>query len=189
MNDTPGPLPDPSSIDRRTAEILAERSESGHRTVNRMFSLLLLIEWLAAITVALVISPTAWAGEAHGIHPHVWSAFVLGSLAVSLPFALAMVRPGRSSTRQCVAIGQMLLVALLIHLSGGRIETHFHVFVSLAFLALYRDWRVMITASAVSRWIITSEGSTGRGQSSGSSITSPCVGPSIRFGSLSRTWS
>src|SRR5205814_7858668 len=31
----------------------------------------------------------------------------------------------------------------------GRIETHFHVFVSLAFLAFYRDWRVLATASAV----------------------------------------
>ncbi len=48
-----------------------------------------------------------------------------------------------------VAIGQMLMSALLIHLMGGRIEAHFHVFGSLAFLALYRDWRVLITASAV----------------------------------------
>jgi len=39
--------------------------------------------------------------------------------------------------------------ALLIHLSGGRIENHFHIFGSLAFLAFYRDWRVLITASAV----------------------------------------
>ena len=43
----------------------------------------------------------------------------------------------------------MLMGALMIHLSGGRIEFHFHVFVSLAFLSLYRDWKVLITASAV----------------------------------------
>ncbi|HTA30068.1 MAG TPA: ATP-binding protein, partial [Candidatus Cybelea sp.] len=48
-----------------------------------------------------------------------------------------------------IAIGQMLTSALLIHLTGGRIETHFHVFGSLAFLAFYRDWRVLITATAV----------------------------------------
>src|SRR5678810_641409 len=35
----------------------------------------------------------------------------------------------------------------LIHLTGGRIETHFHVFGSLAFLAFYRDWTVLLTAS------------------------------------------
>ncbi|MGH7941330.1 MAG: ATP-binding protein, partial [Limisphaerales bacterium] len=39
--------------------------------------------------------------------------------------------------------------ALLIHLTGGRIETHFHVFGSLAILAFYRDWTVLISATAV----------------------------------------
>jgi len=43
----------------------------------------------------------------------------------------------------------MLWSALLIHLTGGRIETHFHVFGSLAFLAFYRDWKVFIPATAV----------------------------------------
>ena len=52
-------------------------------------------------------------------------------------------------TRHTIAIGQALTSALLIHLSGGRIETHFHIFGSLAFLAFYRDWRVMVTATVV----------------------------------------
>ncbi|MGC4006786.1 MAG: hypothetical protein QM811_28130 [Pirellulales bacterium] len=43
----------------------------------------------------------------------------------------------------------MLWSALLIHLTGGRIETHFHVFGSLAFLAFYRDWKVIVTATVV----------------------------------------
>jgi signal transduction histidine kinase/CheY-like chemotaxis protein len=43
----------------------------------------------------------------------------------------------------------MLMSALLIHLTGGRIETHFHVFGSLAFLAYYRDWRVLLPATVV----------------------------------------
>ena len=43
----------------------------------------------------------------------------------------------------------MMTSALLIHLTGGRIETHFHIFGSLAFLAFYRDWKVMISASVV----------------------------------------
>jgi PAS domain S-box-containing protein len=33
--------------------------------------------------------------------------------------------------------------------TGGRIETHFHVFGSLAFLAFYRDWKVVVTATLV----------------------------------------
>ena len=39
--------------------------------------------------------------------------------------------------------------ALLIHLTGGRIETHFHVFGSLAFLSAYRDPKVLATATLV----------------------------------------
>src|SRR5437879_9062121 len=46
-------------------------------------------------------------------------------------------------------MAQMLTSALLIHLTGGRIETHFHVFGSLAFLAFYRDWRVLVSATVV----------------------------------------
>ena len=43
----------------------------------------------------------------------------------------------------------MLMSALLIHLTGGRIETHFHIFGSLAFLASYRDWRILVPATLV----------------------------------------
>jgi PAS domain S-box-containing protein len=43
----------------------------------------------------------------------------------------------------------MLMSALLIALTGGRIETHFHVFGSLVILSFYRDWRVLIPATIV----------------------------------------
>ena len=62
---------------------------------------------------------------------------------------LAIFRPGDALTRYTIAVAQMLMGALLIHLTGGRIETHFHVFGSLAFLAFYRDWRVLVPATIV----------------------------------------
>jgi two-component system sensor histidine kinase/response regulator len=43
----------------------------------------------------------------------------------------------------------MLMGGLLIQITGGRIETHFIIFGSLAFLAFYRDWPVLISASIV----------------------------------------
>ena len=43
----------------------------------------------------------------------------------------------------------MIINSLLIDLTGGRIETHFLIFGSLAFLAFYRDWRILVTASAI----------------------------------------
>src|SRR5437764_14197669 len=99
--------------------------------------------------MALIVSPRTWIGESSSVHPHVYAAIFFGGLVSALPIYFALTRPGEVVTRHTVAIGQMLMSALLIHLTGGRIETHFHVFGSLAFLAFYRDWRVMITASFV----------------------------------------
>src|ERR1700730_10851246 len=66
-----------------------------------------------------------------------------------LPMALVLLRPGATLTRHVVAVCEMLFSALLIDITGGRIETHFYVFGALALLAFYRDWRVLIIASAV----------------------------------------
>jgi two-component system sensor histidine kinase/response regulator len=119
------------------------------RRTDRMFAGLLLFQWVAAVGVALWVSPLAWEGARSATHPHVWFALLLGGTITALPVVLALLRPGEALTRHCVAVGQMLMSGLLIHLTGGRIETHFHVFGSLAFLAFYRDWRVLITGSAV----------------------------------------
>src|SRR5205807_4495222 len=80
---------------------------------------------------------------------HVWLALFLGGAITALPVFLTIARPTMTFTRHAVAVCQALMSALLIHLSGGRIETHFHVFGSLAFLAAYRDWRVLISATIV----------------------------------------
>jgi hypothetical protein len=120
-----------------------------YRRTDRMFPLLMAIQWAFGIVAALVVSPRTWAGAVSQMHPHVFAAIFLGA-AVSLPpIALALLRPGRAVTRYVISVAQMLSSALLIHLTGGRIETHFHVFGSLAFLAFYRDWTVLIPATVV----------------------------------------
>ncbi len=106
-------------------------------------------QWIAGIVFALWVSPLAWFGPFSRTHVHVWAAVILGGIICLLPALLALLRPGRASTRYTMAVAQMLMGALLIHLTGGRIETHFHVFGSLAFLAFYRDWRVLVPATIV----------------------------------------
>ncbi len=106
-------------------------------------------QWIAGILFALWISPLAWSGTVSRTHVHVWAAIVLGGIINLFPAALGILRPGQPSTRFTIGVAQMLMGALLIHLTGGRIETHFHVFGSLAFLAFYRDWRVLIPATIV----------------------------------------
>ncbi|WP_182867320.1 sensor histidine kinase [Rhodopirellula sp. JC639] len=133
---------------RADALFRAQQSLIHHRT-DRLFAALMVIQWLAGIAAALWISPRTWSGAISQPHLHVWAAILLGGAITALPVLLAWKRPGHGLTRHVIAVGQMLTSALLIHLTGGRIETHFHIFGSLAFLACYRDWRVLCTATIV----------------------------------------
>ena len=133
-------------LNRRADELFRDHQQRLFVRTDRMFATLLLFQWVAGIVAAVWISPRAWAGADSHVHPHVWAAVVLAGIVVSLPVALAVIQPGKTLTRHAIAIAQMCTSAILIHLSGGRIETHFHIFGSLAFLSVYRDWRVLITA-------------------------------------------
>jgi two-component system sensor histidine kinase/response regulator len=140
---------DHSIIGPRSRELFLENHRAICRRTDRIFAGLLAFQWLAGIAAGIWISPYTWRGRSSEIHPHVWAALGLGSLITFFPILLAVFRPGQASTRHVIAAGQMLWSALFIHLTGGRIETHFHVFGSLAFLAFYRDWRVLLTATGI----------------------------------------
>ena len=133
----------------RAAEILAQRLLALHVRTDRLFAGLMVFQWLGAMLLAAFVSPLSWAGSFSTLHVHLYAAGFLGALVTAPPVLLAIYQPGRTTTRHAIAICQALTSALLIHLSGGRIETHFHVFGSLALLAFYRDWRVLVSASAV----------------------------------------
>jgi signal transduction histidine kinase/ActR/RegA family two-component response regulator len=138
-----------AEVDRRAQAIFQAEQRRLHARVSLVFLWLMGAQWLAGIAAAVWISPLTWIGRDRHVHEHVWAAIVLGGLISAAPMFFAWRRPAEVMTRHIIAIGQMLHSALLIHLTGGRIETHFHVFGSLAFLALYRDWRVLITATVV----------------------------------------
>jgi hypothetical protein len=135
-------------LERAAQRFQASRQEL-FVSMDRLFSFLMVGQWAFALVLAATVSPWAWAGKEKTVHPHVWAALVLGALLSSMPIALAWLRPGWVVTRHVIAAAQMLWSALLIHLSGGRIETHFHVFGSLGILAGYRDWPVLVTATLV----------------------------------------
>ncbi|MBX3119672.1 MAG: PAS domain S-box protein [Fimbriimonadaceae bacterium] len=136
-------------VQSRANELFAAHRDSIYRFTDRLFCFLMMAQYLGAIIAALALSPKTWEGQSSAIHPHVWTALILGGL-ISMPTAfITGVWPGRPFTRYVVAVNQMLMGALLIHISGGRIETHFHVFGSLAFLAFYRDWKLLIPATLI----------------------------------------
>ncbi|WP_345685382.1 ATP-binding protein [Novipirellula caenicola] len=126
-----------------------QHAASIFRRTDRMFAVLMGLQWIVAIAVAIWFSPHTWDGDQRSIHPHLIIAIVGGGVLASLPVAMALVFPGRTMTRHVIAISQVLFSSLLIHLSGGRIEMHFHVFGSFAFLASYRDWKVLVAPTLI----------------------------------------
>jgi diguanylate cyclase (GGDEF)-like protein/PAS domain S-box-containing protein len=134
---------------QRAEELLAEHRQSIYKDTDRLFAALMFLQWIGAIAASLWLSPASWAGASAQTHIHVWAAIFLGGTISFLPIFLALSRPGHTSTRYIIAIAQMLMSSLLIHVTGGRIETHFHIFGSLAFLSFYRDWRVLVPATLV----------------------------------------
>ena len=138
-----------NSISVRAAALFDDSLKAVHRRGDRIFGWLMIVQWIAGIAAAFWISPQTWIGATSQTHWHVWAAIFLGGAITSLPVYFAQAMPGRALTRHTIAVAQMLFSGLLIHLTGGRIETHFHVFGSLAFLAFYRDWRVLVTATVV----------------------------------------
>jgi signal transduction histidine kinase len=131
----------------RAAALYREYLLANRRKTSHVFAALMVGQWVFAIAIALLWSPYGWAGKVQALHVHVWTAVLLGGALCSLPLYLTLRHPEAEATPFVVAAAQMLWSALLIHLSGGRIETHFHVFGSLAFVAFYRDWRVLIPAT------------------------------------------
>src|SRR6185295_14265255 len=118
-----------------------------HQRIDRMFVVLMFVQWAFAVLCAVWLSPFTWEGTQWSVHPHVWLAFLIGGLLTGPAAYMGVVFPGTRGSRHVIALSQVGFSSLLIHVTGGRIETHFHVFGSLAFLAAYRDWTVLLPAT------------------------------------------
>jgi signal transduction histidine kinase len=136
-------------LEERAARLFSQHQREVWRRVDRLFAGLMVGQWLVAIALALFVSPHAWEGKVRVAHGHLLAAVLLGGALSAFPIALVWLRPGTALTRHGVALCQGLWAALLIHLTGGRIETHFHILGSLTVLAFYRDWPVLLTATGV----------------------------------------
>jgi PAS domain S-box-containing protein len=66
---------------------------------------------------------------------------VLGAAVIGLFTALSSIESmSRRWRTTMVSLASFACSAVLVHLSGGLIEAHFHFFVMMAVIALYQDW-------------------------------------------------
>jgi len=76
-------------------------------------------------------------------------AIWIGLPSALLPTLLYFKLGGSLVSRLVNATSFMVFCALHIHQAHGMIEIHFGIFVLLAFLLFYRDWKPIVTAAAV----------------------------------------
>jgi methyl-accepting chemotaxis protein len=100
------------------------------------------LAWLIVAHFPVVLGVAA-------VHGTWWAGLLVGAPLAAVPFWLARTKPGALVTRLTIAVSFMGMSALLIHESHGMVELHFHIFAALAFLLVYRDWRVPVVAAAV----------------------------------------
>ena len=107
-------------------------------------SFLLGLTWFHAASIALIgpVLRYRWNAGFAGMFE---DGTVLHTVAAALVVAFFAAvgswgRRRRVLQATAVGFGLMTSSAFLVHLSGGYIELHFHLFVVVAFLALYQDW-------------------------------------------------
>jgi len=107
-----------------------------HLEGHKIFRVVLLIQLVISVAIGMIT------GE-------LLVAFVFGIPIAAIPLILSFQQPYAAISRHAMAIGVQLLTALHIHQSFGLIEIHFEIFVLLAFLSCFRDWKVIATGTAV----------------------------------------
>jgi diguanylate cyclase len=71
-----------------------------------------------------------------------------GGVIAAAVFVARSPRLGRSARSVAASIGLVTSSALVVHISGGAIEAHFHFFFVLGVLTLYQDWLPYLLAVA-----------------------------------------
>ena len=133
-----------------TAEFFAHSCRHVHKRVDQLFCWLLGLEWVALMAIALLYTPTTWQAADSAPHIHLWAAVILGGFCALTPMYVMRTGWRGTNVSHCVtAACQVGFSILLIHLCGGRIEAHFHIFGSLAFIAAYRNWRALAVATVI----------------------------------------
>lgn len=136
-------------IDSELAEkLFEEQAREGRIVADRLFVKLLIIQWVGGV-LAVFVASLIRNGSEGSDYSHAWSAVLIGGVITAIPLVLLIKNPGAKQNGYIVGACQMLISGLLIHLTGGRIESHFHIFASLAFLSFYRDWKVLVPATLV----------------------------------------
>jgi methyl-accepting chemotaxis protein len=121
-----------ASVKARHARMLSAEQVKGDRLLSRV----LISQFPIAIGLAAL----------HGM----WiSGFSFGLALCVIPWFVVASRPGTLASRLTIATAFMGYAALFIDEAHGDTVLHFYIFAELAFLIVYRDWRVPTYGAAL----------------------------------------
>jgi PAS domain S-box-containing protein len=137
---------------RRLWELMPSGGALPHDVWRSRFRFLVGLTWFHALVIALIGPVLGWNRELslHALVTDDYALHTIGEGAIVAAFALVASwrRLGPTIQASFVGFGLLSSSAILVHLSGGVIELHFHFFVMLAFLALCQDWIPYLLAVA-----------------------------------------
>src|SRR5436305_14565481 len=87
----------------RADELFQQHRQKIYRSTDQLFARLMLFQWLAAIMIAMIISPRSWVGQSSYVHIHIWAAICMGVAITVFPICMTRAWPGRALTRHIMA--------------------------------------------------------------------------------------
>ena len=64
----------PGATASQAAQLYDTHRLSIYRRTDRVFAILMAVQWIFGIVAAIFISPRTWTGVTNHVHPHVWAA-------------------------------------------------------------------------------------------------------------------
>jgi methyl-accepting chemotaxis protein len=107
---------------------------------------------MQAVADRILLAAIAFGAMVAGLLGWMYGDMVLACTGAGLLVGLAglsvVLWPGQLAPRLVLAVCLSAMVALQIQLARGLLELHFGVFVTLALLLAYRDWRPIVASAA-----------------------------------------
>jgi len=101
--------------------------------LNKFFSMLLIVLFIETLVMSSIYNTYI-------------EALVIGLPAVLIPLYMMRSLPNEAITRHTTALAVMIFSCLHIHQTNGMIEVHFEIFILMAFLIIFSDWKVFVSA-------------------------------------------
>lgn len=110
-------------------------AENYSRRANRIFFVILASHLPLSVMLALAFGQTWWRG------------LVLAAAICLAPAVLTYAAPSSRITSTALAVAGISMSGLMIHLGNGMIEMHFHIFVTLAMVAMFAELGPVLAAA------------------------------------------